>query len=133
MLHLNPMTGRSEWKMHAEDYDYQQEVARAAFADMLHDRERVSGLAKSSYLSIQSNRSQIINGVEALYFSAEPSLLRRPPLGHSRVACSRRPGPQMFKDQKIWFNLLTKKGLYHFGCCRKCKRGTDPKSGKIRF
>lgn len=39
---LNPMTGKSEWKMMPDDYDYQQEVARAAFADMLHDSERVN-------------------------------------------------------------------------------------------
>ncbi len=38
----NPMTGKKEWKMQPEDYDYQQEVARAAFADMLHDAERVN-------------------------------------------------------------------------------------------
>ena len=38
---LNPMTGKTEWKMIPEDYDYHQEVARAAFADMLHDSERV--------------------------------------------------------------------------------------------
>ena len=38
---LNPMTGQREWKMVGSDYDYQQEVARAAFADMLHDSERV--------------------------------------------------------------------------------------------
>ena len=29
---LNPMTGRMEWKSQPEDYDYQQELARAAFA-----------------------------------------------------------------------------------------------------
>lgn len=39
---LNPMTGQREWKMVPNDYDYQQEVARAAFADMLHDTERVN-------------------------------------------------------------------------------------------
>ena len=39
---LNPMRGRMEWKQQPSDYDYQQEVARAAFADMLHDTERVS-------------------------------------------------------------------------------------------
>ena len=38
---LNPLTGRMEWKSQPEDYDYQQELARAAFADMLHDTERV--------------------------------------------------------------------------------------------
>ena len=37
---LNPMTGKMEWKNQPEDYDYQQELARAAFADMLHDTER---------------------------------------------------------------------------------------------
>ena len=37
---LNPMTGTSEWTIQPNDYDYQQEVARAAFADMLHDWER---------------------------------------------------------------------------------------------
>ncbi|XP_055840399.1 protein arginine N-methyltransferase 7 [Episyrphus balteatus] len=37
---LNPITGKSEWQSQTEDYDYHQEVARAAFADMLHDTER---------------------------------------------------------------------------------------------
>lgn len=37
---LNPITGRSEWEPQPENYDYQQEIARAAFADMLHDTER---------------------------------------------------------------------------------------------
>lgn len=36
----NPITGRSEWEAQCEDYDYHQEIARAAFADMLHDTER---------------------------------------------------------------------------------------------
>ncbi len=38
---LNPMSGRAEWTVRAADYDYRQEVARAGFADMLHDEERV--------------------------------------------------------------------------------------------
>lgn len=37
---LNPITGRSEWEPQPESYDYHQEIARAAFADMLHDTER---------------------------------------------------------------------------------------------
>ena len=41
---LNPMRGRMEWKAQPGDYDYKQEVARAAFADMLHDSERVSDI-----------------------------------------------------------------------------------------
>jgi len=38
---FNPGTGNLEWDLQAEDYDYTQEIARAGFADMLHDEERV--------------------------------------------------------------------------------------------
>lgn len=38
---LNTMTGRMDWEILDEAYDYQQELARAGFADMLHDYERV--------------------------------------------------------------------------------------------
>ncbi|XP_014600290.1 PREDICTED: protein arginine N-methyltransferase 7 [Polistes canadensis] len=37
---LNPITGTATWEEKAQDYDYHQEVARSAFADMLHDHER---------------------------------------------------------------------------------------------
>lgn len=37
---LNPITGKSDWEVQSEDYDYHQEVARSSFADMLHDTER---------------------------------------------------------------------------------------------
>ena len=37
---FNPMLGKMEWKAQPENYDYHQEIARAAFADMLHDSER---------------------------------------------------------------------------------------------
>jgi protein arginine N-methyltransferase 7 len=39
---VNPVTGKSEWELQNEDYDYHQEIVRSAFADMLHDTERVS-------------------------------------------------------------------------------------------
>lgn len=39
---LNPLTGTFTWEEKDENYDYHQEVARSAFADMLHDHERVS-------------------------------------------------------------------------------------------
>ena len=39
---VNPVTGAVDWEMQPESYDYQQEVARSAYADMLHDTERVS-------------------------------------------------------------------------------------------
>lgn len=38
---INTLTGQTEWEIQNEDYDYQQELARAGFADMLHDYERV--------------------------------------------------------------------------------------------
>jgi len=37
---INHATGENSWKVMPEDYDYNQELARAAFADMLHDSER---------------------------------------------------------------------------------------------
>lgn len=37
---LNPLTGTATWEEKDENYDYHQEVARSAFADMLHDHER---------------------------------------------------------------------------------------------
>ncbi|XP_030752768.1 protein arginine N-methyltransferase 7 [Sitophilus oryzae] len=37
---LNPLTGNNDWVIQNEEYDYHQEVARSAFADMLHDTER---------------------------------------------------------------------------------------------
>lgn len=37
---LNPLTGQHDWVIQNENYDYHQEVARSAFADMLHDTER---------------------------------------------------------------------------------------------
>ncbi|KAK3909580.1 Protein arginine N-methyltransferase 7 [Frankliniella fusca] len=36
----NPITGKMEWEMHDDDYDYNQEIARSSYADMLHDTER---------------------------------------------------------------------------------------------
>lgn len=41
---LNPLTGTINWEEKDENYDYHQEIARSAFADMLHDHERVSTL-----------------------------------------------------------------------------------------
>lgn len=38
---LNPITGTICWEENDPYYDYHQEVARSAFADMLHDHERV--------------------------------------------------------------------------------------------
>ena len=35
------LLGKNEWQLQDRDYDYHREVARAAFADMLHDSERV--------------------------------------------------------------------------------------------
>ncbi|VUZ47812.1 unnamed protein product [Hymenolepis diminuta] len=37
---FNPRTGANQWKIVNEDYDYQQEIAQSAYADMLHDYDR---------------------------------------------------------------------------------------------
>jgi len=37
---VNPVTGQVDWRIQPENYDYEQEVARSAYADMLHDTER---------------------------------------------------------------------------------------------
>ncbi len=39
---MNTLTGKLDWEIQSEDYDYQQELARAGFADMLHDLDRVT-------------------------------------------------------------------------------------------
>ncbi|XP_064466661.1 protein arginine N-methyltransferase 7-like isoform X2 [Ornithodoros turicata] len=38
--HFSPVTGRMEWELRPDEYDHHQEIARSAFADMLHDTER---------------------------------------------------------------------------------------------
>ncbi|XP_043937449.1 protein arginine N-methyltransferase 7 isoform X2 [Protopterus annectens] len=37
---VNPTTGALAWVKEDEDYDYNQEIARSAYADMLHDHDR---------------------------------------------------------------------------------------------
>lgn len=39
---LNPLSGETEWEFQDENYDFHQEIARSAFADMLHDTDRAS-------------------------------------------------------------------------------------------
>ncbi|XP_074644221.1 protein arginine N-methyltransferase 7-like [Tubulanus polymorphus] len=36
----NPVTGQQDWVVEDENFDYNQEIARSAYADMLHDTER---------------------------------------------------------------------------------------------
>lgn len=55
---LNPITGRSEWEPQCEDYDYHQEIARAAFADMLHDTERNQKYLKGLKIAIDKVHEQ---------------------------------------------------------------------------
>ncbi|OWF48041.1 Protein arginine N-methyltransferase 7 [Mizuhopecten yessoensis] len=37
---INPVTGKTDWRLQNDDYDFHQEIARSAYADMLHDTER---------------------------------------------------------------------------------------------
>lgn len=54
----NPMTGKMEWGVQQDDYDYKQEVARSAYADMLHDRERNDKYYEGLRRSIAGLRKQ---------------------------------------------------------------------------
>ncbi|KAM3966407.1 arginine methyltransferase 7 [Aphomia sociella] len=49
----NPITGNTEWDVQHEDYDYHQEIARSAFADMLHDTERNKKYYRALQLAIE--------------------------------------------------------------------------------
>lgn len=48
----NALTGSTEWGMQDEDYDFHQEIARSAFADMLHDTERNKKYYRALQLAI---------------------------------------------------------------------------------
>lgn len=50
----NPITGDTEWDVQHENYDYHQEIARSAFADMLHDHERNRKYEEALKLAIQT-------------------------------------------------------------------------------
>ncbi|GBP58490.1 Protein arginine N-methyltransferase 7 [Eumeta japonica] len=52
-LKRNPLTGDTEWDVQHEEYDYHQEIARSAFADMLHDTERNKKYQRALQLAIQ--------------------------------------------------------------------------------
>lgn len=58
VAHGNPVTGRNEWIMQAEDYDYHQEIARSAYADMLHDTERNQKYYAAIVKAVQQMRDQ---------------------------------------------------------------------------
>ncbi|XP_067929621.1 protein arginine N-methyltransferase 7-like isoform X2 [Watersipora subatra] len=55
---FNPTTGKVEWVMHDESYDYNQEIARSAYADMLHDTERNKKYEAGLQAAIKSMRAQ---------------------------------------------------------------------------
>ncbi|KAF7285995.1 hypothetical protein GWI33_008298 [Rhynchophorus ferrugineus] len=54
---LNPLTGNNDWVVQNEEYDYHQEVARSAFADMLHDTERNQLYEKALIIAINKMHS----------------------------------------------------------------------------
>ncbi|KAL1517658.1 hypothetical protein ABEB36_001395 [Hypothenemus hampei] len=55
---LNPLTGTNDWVIQNEDYDYHQEVARSAFADMLHDTERNQLYERALKIAIETMHSR---------------------------------------------------------------------------
>ena len=70
---LNPMRGKMEWKPKPVDYDYKQEVARAAFADMLHEHES----ARPPQMRMTSGRPK--QSFKAVWYKCAPSTF---PTGH---------------------------------------------------
>ncbi|CAL1545743.1 unnamed protein product [Lymnaea stagnalis] len=40
VAHTNPVTGKMDWIVQDENYDYIQEIARSGYGDMLHDKDR---------------------------------------------------------------------------------------------
>ncbi|XP_041987392.1 protein arginine N-methyltransferase 7-like isoform X2 [Aricia agestis] len=54
----NPITGSTEWDVQHEDYDYHREIARSAFADMLHDTERNQKYYRALKLAIDKQHSE---------------------------------------------------------------------------
>merc|ERR1711936_114021 len=55
---INHATGQNTWKIMPPDYDHNQELARAAFADMLHDSERNKMYYEGLKAAIALKRSQ---------------------------------------------------------------------------
>ncbi|KAL4234504.1 Protein arginine N-methyltransferase 7 [Mactra antiquata] len=55
---INRLTGKMEWDFREEDYDYKQEIARSAYADMLHDTERNQLYYKGLEIAISRVREQ---------------------------------------------------------------------------
>nr|XP_021192702.2 protein arginine N-methyltransferase 7 isoform X2 [Helicoverpa armigera] len=54
----NPITGSTEWDVQDENYDFHQEIARAGFADMLHDTERNKKYHRALQIAIEKMHSQ---------------------------------------------------------------------------
>ncbi|CAG9089107.1 unnamed protein product [Plutella xylostella] len=54
----NPLTGSMDWDVQHEEYDTFQDIARAAFADMLHDTERNKKYQRALELAIQKMHEQ---------------------------------------------------------------------------
>lgn len=54
----NSITGNTEWEMQHENYDYHQEIARSAFADMLHDTERNKKYYRALQLAIEKMHNE---------------------------------------------------------------------------
>nr|XP_022901940.1 protein arginine N-methyltransferase 7-like [Onthophagus taurus] len=55
---LNPITGQMAWEIQSENYNFHQEVARAAYADMLHDYERNEKYEAALKVAIDRMHSQ---------------------------------------------------------------------------
>lgn len=55
---VNRITGQLEWVFRNDDYDFKQEIARSAYADMLHDTERNQLYYKGLEIAIRKMRQR---------------------------------------------------------------------------
>lgn len=74
-LRTNVVTGNNEWVFVDDDnFDYQQELARSAFADMLHDHERNVQYEKAIVKTLQ-NLAESTNKIHVLDIGTGTGLL----------------------------------------------------------
>lgn len=55
---INHLSGELEWAELSEEYDFAQEIARAKFADMLHDNDRNHKYWQGLSAAIQKTHSE---------------------------------------------------------------------------